>query len=172
MGMGRAFVALSGDASSPFWNSAASATIDRTEVTAFHTSLFMDTKYDCLGVSYPLELGVFSLSVGRIGSDNIIGRDENNIFTGEFSSSESQYGLSYARAVSFGISGGITLKATNQRIGEMSGTGFGADLGFQYKPSFLDNLTLGLAFNDLLSPGIKLESVEDHYQTLDRKSVV
>ncbi len=168
MGMGRAFVALSGDASSPFWNPAASAAIDRTEVVAFHTSLFMDTKYDCLGVAYPLDLGVFSLSVGRLGSDNIIGRDENNIFTGEFSSSESQYGISYARAVSFGISGGITLKAANQRIGVMSGTGFGADLGFQYKPSFLDNLTLGLAFNDLLSPGIKLESVEDHYQTLSR----
>ncbi len=168
MGMGRAFVALSGDASSSFWNPAASATIDRTEILAFHTSLFMDTKYDCLGISYPLELGVFSVSAGRIGSDNIIGRDINNIVTGEFSSSESQYGVSYARAVAFGISGGITFKVANQRIGGMSGTGFGADFGLQYRSSYVENLTLGLAFNDLLSPGIKLESIEDHYQTLSR----
>ena len=168
MGMGRAFAALSGDASSPFWNPAASASVDRTEFMAFHTSLFLDTQYDCFGISYPLELGVFSVSAGRLGSDNIIQRDLNNIVTGEFSSAESQYGISYARNVGFGVSGGLGIKAANQRIGGFSGTGFGADFGLQYRPRVADGLTLGLAVNDLLSPAIKLESAEDKYKPLSR----
>ena len=169
MGMGRAFVALSGDASAPFWNPAASALLDRAEVTVFHTTLFLDTRYDCFGLSYPLaDIGVFSVSAGRLGSENIEKRDINNINIGEFSSMEAQFGLSYARSAGFGLSGGITFKAANQRIGGVSGTGFGADLGFQYRPLFVDGLTLGAGFNDLVHPGIKLENVEDKYQPLSR----
>ncbi len=169
MGMGRAFVSLSGDASAPFWNPAATASIDKTEVMAFHTSLFLGTNYDCLGLSHPLgEIGVFSLSVGRVGTDDIERRDEFNRLIDEFSSSESQYGLGYARDIGFGLSGGLTLKAVTVDIGNVTGSGFGADLGFQYRPSFVEGVTIGGAFNDLIRPAVKLISVKDKYQTVSR----
>jgi tetratricopeptide (TPR) repeat protein len=169
MGMGRAFVSLSGDASAPFWNPAATASIDKTEVMAFHTSLFLGTNYDCLGISDPIgEIGVFSLSVGRVGTDDIERRDEFNRLIDEFSSSESQYGLGYARDIGFGLSGGLTLKAVTVDIGNVTGSGFGADLGFQYRPSFVEGVTIGGAFNDLIRPAVKLISVKDKYQTVSR----
>lgn len=169
MGMGRAFVALSGDASAPFWNPAATASLDRSEFTAFHTTLFLDTQYDCFSLSYPMDrIGAFSLSAARLGSDNIERRDIYNIQTGTFSSAETQFGLAYARRIAFGLSGGLTLKAANQRIGDVSGTGFGADLGMRYESSFVTGLSLGLAFNDLISPAVKLENSEDKYKTLSR----
>lgn len=169
MGMGRAFVSLSGDASAPFWNPGATASIDKTEVMAFHTSLFMGTSYQCLGLSHPLgDIGVFSLSVGRIAADDIERRDEFNRLIDEFSSSESQYGLSFARDIGFGLSGGLTLKAVTIDIGGLTGSGFGADLGFQYRPSLVRGVTVGAAFNDLIKPGVKLISVKDEYQTVTR----
>lgn len=169
MGMGRAFVSLSGDASAPFWNPGATASIDRTEVMAFHTSLFLDTNYECFGLSHPLAgIGVFSLSAGRVAADGIERRDEFNRLLEEFSSSESQYGLSFARDVGFGISGGLTLKAVTVDIGNVTGSGFGADLGFQYRPAFVRGITVGAAFNDLIKPSVKLISVKDEYQTITR----
>lgn len=169
MGMGRAFVSLEGDASAPFWNPGATALIDKTEVMAFHTSLFMGTSYQCLGLSHPLgDIGVFSLSAGRIGADDIERRDEFNRLIDQFSSSESQYGLSFARDIGFGFSGGLTLKAVTIDIGGVSGSGFGADLGFQYRPSLVRGVTVGAAFNDLIKPGVKLISVKDEYQTVTR----
>jgi len=169
MGMGRAFVSLSGDASAPFWNPGATASIDKTEVMAFHTSLFLGTNYECLGLSYPLgEIGVFSLSAGRVAADGIERRDEFNRLLGKFSSSESQYGLSFARDIGFGLSGGLTLKAVTVDIGNVTGSGFGADLGFQYRPAFVRGVTVGAAFNDLIRPGVKLVSVKDEYQTITR----
>lgn len=167
--MGRAFVSLVGDASAPFWNPGATASIDRTEVMAFHTSLFLDTNYECLGLSHPLgEIGVFSLSAGRIAADGIERRDEFNRLIDEFSSSESQYGLSFARDIGFGLSGGLTLKAVTVDIGNVTGSGFGADLGFQYRPAFAPGVTAGAAFNDLIKPSVKLISVKDEYQTITR----
>jgi tetratricopeptide (TPR) repeat protein len=169
MGMGRAFVALDGDASSPFWNAAALSKLDRPEVMAFHTSLFLDTNYDCLGLSYPFnEIGVFSLSVGRIGTDGIERRDEYNRLINEFSSSQSQFGVSYSRDVAYGFSGGLTLKAVTLDIGDDRGSGFGADFGLQYRPPFFDYVKLGVGLNDLIKPGVKLVSVEDKYQTIAR----
>jgi len=169
MGMGRAFVAMPGDPSSAFWNPAATALLDRAEFMAFHTTLFLDTRYSSLALSYPLDiLGVFSVSAGLLGTDNIDQRDVYNIRTGTFSSYESQFGLSYARPLAHGFTGGLTLKSASQRVGAASGTGYGADLGFQYHPRFIRNLTVGLCFNDLIRPGIKLEKAEDRYQTRSR----
>ncbi len=169
MGMGHAYVSLSGDASAPFWNSAAIAGIDRPEFMAFRTTLFLETNYDCLGFSYPMEnIGVFSLSLGRIGADNIPRRDQFNRLIDTFSSSETQLGLSYARDIIYGLNGGITIKAVSKDIGGAAGAGTGADLGFQFSPPFAEYITLGMGFNDLIRPGIKLLSAQDKYATVSR----
>ena len=169
LAMGRAFVALPGDASSLFSNPAASSWVDRIEFTAFHTSLFAGTNYDCIGLSYPIEdQGVMSLSAGLIGTGDILGRDDNNIIGNTFSSNESQIAISYARKIRYGISSGISLKTVSVEVGGFSGYGFGADLGFQYSPGFADGLILGLAINDLLRPSVKLQNTSDKFQSIYR----
>jgi len=169
MGMGRAFAALSGDASSPFWNPAATSLVDRASLTAFRTTLFLNTNYDCLGITYPfVDLGVFSFSLGRIGTDDIEGRDPFNLPTETFSSSETRFGFSYARHMFYGLHGGLTVKSISQDVAGNSGSGAGADLGFQYKPSPIPWITLGASFIDLVQPRVKLISVEDKYATVSR----
>ncbi len=169
MGMGRAFVSLPGDASSAFSNPAATGSLDRSEFTAFHTSLFLGTSYDCLALSHPLGiLGVFSLSAGRLGTGDFIGRDEYNRPGQTMSSSETQLGLSYGRSLGFGLAVGTTLKGVGQKIGDNAGYGFGLDMGLQYSPPPLRGLTLGVGISDLVQPRIKLLEGEDKYQTDSR----
>ena len=169
MAMGRAFAALSGDASAPFWNPAATSTIDKANLMAFRTTLFMNTNYDCLGIAYPfVDLGVFSFSAGRIGTDGIEKRDIDNRLIETFSSSETRFGFSYARAIGYGLHGGLTFKIVSNNVGDFSGSGAGADLGFQYSPTKFQWLTLGASFIDLFQPRVKLQSVEDRYKTVSR----
>ncbi|UCE66450.1 MAG: tetratricopeptide repeat protein [Candidatus Zixiibacteriota bacterium] len=167
--MGRAFVALSGDASAPFWNPAATSAIDRANLMAFRTTLFMNTNYDCLGITYPLvDLGVFSFSAGRIGTDGIERRDIDNRLIDTFSSSETRFGFGYARAIGYGLHGGLTFKIVSNNVGGFSGSGAGADLGFQYSQTRFQWLTLGVSFIDLFQPRIKLQSAEDKFNTVSR----
>lgn len=169
MAMGRAFVALSGDASAPFWNPAATSSVERANLTAFRTTLFLNTNYDCLGVTYPfVDLGVFSFSLGRIGTDDIEGRDPFNLPTENFSSSETRFGFSYARHIIYGFHGGVTFKMISHSIGGNSGSGAGADLGLQYNPAPLPWITIGASFIDLIPPRVKIISVEDKYATVSR----
>jgi tetratricopeptide (TPR) repeat protein len=169
MGMGRAFVSLDGEASSAFTNVGATYSIDRSEFSALHTSLFMGTSYDCLALAHPVgSLGVFSLSLGRLGTSSFTGRDEFNRPDQSISSSESHMGISFARQLYYGFSGGVTLKGVGQEIGDKAGYGFGLDLGFQYHSSYIRGLALGISANDLIQPSIKLLEVKDKYQTATR----
>lgn len=169
MAMGRAFVSLSGDASSAFSNPAATANIDRSEFSAFHTSLFLGTNYDCLALSHPVGmLGVFTLSAGRLGTGDIIERDQFNRPENTFSAADILLGISYARGLGYGISTGLTVKGVGLEIGDDAGYGFGLDLGFQYSPEFIHGLRAGIGLGDLVQPRIKLRSTEDKYQTVSR----
>lgn len=167
MAMGRAFAALSGDASASFWNPAATASIDRSEFVAFHTSLFMGTNYDCLALSHPVgTLGVFSLSAGRLGTGDITEWDQYNRPIDTFSASDFLLGLSYGRAIGYGLATGLTVKGVGQEIGDNSGYGFGLDLGFQYRPYFVKEMALGMSLRDLIQPSMKLVSARDKYRTV------
>lgn len=169
MGMGRAFVSLSGDASAAFWNPAATAFIDRSEFSAFHTSLFMETNYDCLALSHPVGmLGVFSLSAGRLGTSEIPQWDIFNRRGDDFSAADMLLGISYGRTLPYGFATGTTVKGVGLQVGDDAGYGFGMDIGFQYKPIFIDGVIIGIGFNDLIQPRIKLRSAEDKYQTISR----
>jgi tetratricopeptide (TPR) repeat protein len=169
MGMGRAFVSLEGDASSAFSNPAATGFIDRSEFTAFHTSLFMNTNYDCLALSHPVGMmGVFTVSAGRLGTASFTGRDQYNRPDQDITASDTQLGLSYGRNIGQGFATGLTLKGVGQEVGSNSGYGFGLDLGFQYRPMYAKGLILGAAFIDLIEPSIKLVNIKDKYQTVSR----
>lgn len=169
MGMGRSFVSLAGGASSAFSNPAATALLDLSEFTAFHTSLFMGTNYDCLALSHPIgTLGVFTVSAGRLGTGSFTGRDEFNRPGQSISASEFQLGLSYGRELPYGFATGLSLKGAGQEIGDNTGYGFGLDWGLQYRPVFIDGLALGASFNDLIQPRIKLVNSEDKFQTISR----
>jgi hypothetical protein len=89
---------------------------------------------------------------------------------GEASLNETAAIVSYARMVcpdsSCGIgrvSAGVSVKAVNQNINGISGTGFGSDLGVFWTPSFAERLSVGLNMQNVIAPTIKLLQNTDKY---------
>jgi tetratricopeptide (TPR) repeat protein len=69
LGMGKAFFAVSDDASATYWNPAGLTQLDRKEVMALHTTLFADTSYDFISYVHPTpKFGVFGANLTRLYS--------------------------------------------------------------------------------------------------------
>lgn len=69
LAMGKAFLAVSDDASATYWNPAAMTQLDRKEIIALHAELFEDTTYDFLSYVHPTKTGgVFGGNYTRLFS--------------------------------------------------------------------------------------------------------
>lgn len=69
LGMGKAFFAVSDDASATYWNPAGLTQLDRKEVMALHVNLFADTSYDFISYVHPTpKFGVFGVNLTRLYS--------------------------------------------------------------------------------------------------------
>ncbi|MBN1824104.1 MAG: PorV/PorQ family protein [Endomicrobiales bacterium] len=82
LGMGKAFYAVSDDASATYWNPAGLTQMDRRELMALHVNLFADTMYDFISYVHPTpKLGIFGANLTRLYSGGFekieISYDEN-----------------------------------------------------------------------------------------------
>lgn len=69
LGMGKAFFAVSDDASATYWNPAGLPQMDRKEIMALHVNLFADTMYDFISYVHPTpKYGVFGANLTRLYS--------------------------------------------------------------------------------------------------------
>jgi len=91
-----------------------------------------------------------SIGVINAGVNNIDGRDNNGLPTGELSTSENQFFLAVANRFSDKLSVGITAKFYYYKLFEdINTTGFGIDIGALYK--FNDEFTVALSVIDINS---------------------
>ena len=126
-----------------------------------------------LAAAYPdWRWGAVAMTIRHFGTSDIEGRDERNLVTDpSLSSSESEVGIAYGRAVSPAWSLGGMLKLRRQEVAGRAGSGVGADLGVRVVPALalgLDGpwtrgLALGVALQNVIEPSIRLdqESVPD-----------
>jgi len=161
LGMGKAYVGVSDDASATYWNSAGLTQLSQKEIVALHAILFEDTIYDFVSYAHPLEKsGTLGLGIVNLHSSNFnyntSGEDE-----GTFSENEIAFILSYGRRVLDNLSCGVSLKFINQNFADHSDMGFGTDAGILYKP--LSGLSLGLNLQNMIKPKLKLKTDTDTY---------
>ena len=120
-----------------------------------------------------------SIGVINAGVNNIDGRDNNGLPTGELSTSENQFYLSFANRFSDKLSVGITAKFYYYKLFEdISTTSFGVDIGAVYKVN--EHFTVALAVIDInskykwdTSPAYKKDGVitEDKFPNLRKLGV-
>ncbi len=155
LGFGKAYTALSTDATAVYWNPAALATQNPYQVYFMHSVLFFDTNFDYLAGSLPTRnLGSFGLGMLYLNSGDFDQRNELNQELGSFSISDMAFLLSWSKELYRGISVGLNYKLVNQKVLSYSGTGHGIDLGF--KTRLFDRVDAGLMFMNLLTPKMKL----------------
>lgn len=97
------------------------------------------------------ESGVFGLSVMSMSFGEIdittIDLPEGGI--GKFSPNYLNIGLSYAKAFSNSIYGGMTLKIINESISNASAQGVAIDAGIQYVTGELENIKFGISLRNV-----------------------
>src|SRR3990167_5798713 len=150
-GMGGAFVGLSNDASSLFWNVGGIATLNQYEAILVHTDWIANTKFDYAGLVIPLgSFGNFGLSFTSLSMEDMKVRTvDQPDGTGEnFSASDISVALSFARKFTDRFSIGITAKYIKQSIWHMSSSAFAIDAGTVFKTDLLGGMTIGAVMSN------------------------
>ncbi len=174
LGMGRAFVGLCDDGSSPYWNPAGLGQIRKKQFSSLYSILWENTGYSFLSYVHPLfsyksyKKGGLGVAIVNLTSTKFEKTDRYNVVLGNTFDTETTGIVSYGKEVFDGIYSGISLKIVNQTVDKYSDTGFGMDLGLLYKPKmgfwFVDNrLALGLNLQNIVSPEIKLKETKDRF---------
>ncbi len=160
MGMGRAFVAISDDASSIYWNPAGLQNLSQQEITALRCFLFEETSYNFIGFVYPtLRWGNFGLGGIWISTGGIPHTTDSPQILDYWENVQGEYLFSWGVSLPLSFKGGLSFKYLNHRLGPYSVSGFSFDLGFLR--SLRERLNWGLNLQDIGGGAIKLRENPD-----------
>ncbi len=174
MGMGGAFVAMSGEASLSYWNPAGLAGLNLRELALMHAERFGNlVNNDYAAYARPLDKtgrSVMAISLIRLSVDDIPFTEDLELVepnpatrNGQLdapneyvlydddkivweSDAETALFLSYGRTVNSRLALGASVKLVRKAVGKYNANGFGFDLGAQYK--LAETLTLGANLQD------------------------
>jgi hypothetical protein len=154
LGMGRAFTSLADDASAVYWNPAGIGLLDQTGLAFMHSQLFLDTRYQFLGLMHPLSNAVKSKWNHTVGfgyidlsAENFEEVDDFNEVIGSFSTRDYAIMIPYSLNLmnTWGnFNFGIKPQLIRQTISGESGGTWGIDLGVVYQPLSPRRELLGL----------------------------
>jgi len=169
LGMGSAFVAVSDDVTSGYWNPAGVSDVEGRGVQLMHAETFGDVvNYDTGAYVHPLDddSGI-AVTVVRLAVDDIpftdFEQDEDRIYydaariTWE-SDSETAMLVSYGRRVSDRLSLGGNLKLITKSIANYTCYGAGFDLGVKFDVG--ESTTLGANLQDVTTTFLSWDTKE------------
>jgi len=153
IGMGNALSAVTEGNLVSYYNPALSTFQEGNSFQTSYTFLSLDRSLNFLSFTRRFDLGgkierSAGISAGIINSgvSKIDGRDNQGLQTGELSTSENQFFLSFAKRFSAKFSVGIGAKFYYYKLYEsVSASGVGIDLGLLYKISEEFNVALSIA---------------------------
>jgi len=158
MGMGNAMTAIVKGNMVSYYNPALSAFQSDNYFQTSYSFLSLDRSLNFLNFTKKFEFGktktkrTAGISIGIInaGVSGIDGRDNQGIKTGDLSTSENQFFISFANRFSEKLSIGVGIKFYYYKLYEqVSSTAFGLDLGIVYLVN--KNLTLAGTITDINS---------------------
>lgn len=154
-GMGDAFVAIADDPSAAYYNPAGLAGVSRS-IQLNHLEWISDLSHEHLAAVLPTGFGTIGLSITALAMgdieqttiDNPSTRLREDEGTGLFfGASDLAVTASYARIITDKLSFGLSVKAINQSIWDMSASAVGVDLGLHYNTGW-KSLRVGAAMTN------------------------
>jgi long-subunit fatty acid transport protein len=150
VGMGSAFVAISDDPSSIYWNPAGIAKIQGASFLVDHTNWLADINYNFLALTYNLgDFGTIgaSFTTSDYGDMKVTTVDQPE-GTGEiFSASDAAFSFAWAIQLTDNFAIGFNPKFIYQSIWKMSSTAIALDMGVQYVTPF-DGIVLAMSISN------------------------
>ncbi|MBL7995606.1 PorV/PorQ family protein [bacterium] len=174
-GFGNAFVATANDGSAVFWNPAGLDYLSQSNLVLFHSTLVAGSFYNFASVTFPfVQFGSVGVGIARVGVDGISITNDFTVISSNQSWTKEEYYFSYGKKLPwFGLALGTTFKVDhtssanleNDQVNTVSGTGFGLDIGAMWRPDYdnaiLRNLSVGLNFQNVVRPSIKMVDLSD-----------
>jgi hypothetical protein len=151
IGMGDAFVALGGDASSVYWNPAGAVQVDNIDVVLMHSEWFEGIRYEFAGGVHSDGQQAFGLGLLGLYTDEIEEREEDPLAEpiGTFLVFDFSITGTYARRLTERFDVGASVKYLNETIDEDSAGGFAVDVGTVYRVPVAPGLSAGIAVQNL-----------------------
>jgi len=150
--MGEAFVAVSDDATSIYWNPAGIAGIEGSEFNLSHASWPAELSHNFATYvfSYRFLPGVIGLGATFLSMDPMPERTEyRQQGTGySFDAGSMAFGLTYGNMFTDRFSFGVTLKWIHEGLADYSAEAFAVDLGTLYDTGFRD-IRIGMCFQNM-----------------------
>ena len=148
-GMGEAYVAVSDDISSVYWNPAGLATKLDQQAFFSHTEWVADIKHEYVAVSYTDGIQALALSASVLHMDDMEETTEETFApTGRtFTNSDIAIGLTYSNAFTDKFSFGLTGKYLRENLYDFSINSYAFDIGSLYNTQW-NNLTIGMTLRN------------------------
>ncbi len=148
--MGDAYVTMTEDAGSMFWNAGAIAALDQGSVTFSLINWLVNTKITYLAVAYPFQFGTFGLDIDYFSSGDM---EMTTLYeqdgTGRyFSANDLQVGMAFARSMTDRFSVGVKIKYIREELANVSASAFAFDIGSVFTTSFLNNMKIGMTLSN------------------------
>ena len=145
---------------SSYLNIAGAAFVKKTELSFTHTQWLKgsDVNISAFGLTQKVgESGAITLSLTSMsfGDISITTTDLPEGGIGTFSPELINLGISYSKAFSNSIYGGVTLRAISESLADVKASGFSFDAGIQYVTGLneaKDNVKFGIALKNVGSP--------------------
>lgn len=169
--LGGAYSALSGDATSLYWNVAGIMDVENNEVAFVHNEWLLDLSHEYLagvfrlGGSSRLGLSISYLDLGEMEETSPAQPQGTGLF---FSAYDVAIGVAYARQLTDRFALGINTKYVQESIAKSAATGVAFDLGLLFRADW-NNLRVGATIAnfgpDLQMSGDNLRNKLDPYPT-------
>jgi len=166
-GMGDAFVAIADDASATYWNPAGLALLKNREILLNHIDWILETRHEYLCAAFPTNFGTFGFAVTNVnyGDFEETTIDEYQGTGRTFSATDIAFSGSFARMFTDKFAFGISVKALQQRIWDLTSSAVAFDFGTHYNTGW-KNLRLAMSIAnfgpDAIFSGKQLDFTEDH----------
>ncbi len=158
--MGGALCAAADDSSAVFYNPAALVKMEKQQVSVMHYPMMGGVLYNSATYGQPvLGAGYFGVSFHRAGLETLEGYNESNEASESYGYSEMKAGISYAREIAAGVSGGASINIFNFSMADITSYGFGLDIGVLYEP--FEGLLLGVSIRNFMNPEFSLNTLSE-----------
>lgn len=167
-GMGGAFTAVSEGADAAYWNPAGLQSVESGEVILGHFSWFQDMTVEQGAVAQRIgERTSLAASIGFLNYGTIDGRALDGTATGDISAYDWYGSLSLGFQATSALAVGLTGKFINQKLDDLSGSTFAADIGARYEA---DRFVVAAVASNL-GPDMDFEGVSSHLPSAARLAV-
>ncbi len=161
IGLGDAYTAVSGDASSIYWNPAGTVGVENIDVLLMHSEWFEGIRYEYIGGVKSDGTQAFGAAIVGLYVDDLERREGPTADPiGHFGVFDFAFTGTYARKLTEYLDVGAGAKYLFEKIDDETATGFAVDLGARYSIPAVPGLSAGAAVQNI---GPNMKFIEDEF---------